>query len=134
MGADEIMMKDKDAEIRKFLQEKFDPQSQFDKLKTYKNAANQPLFHEDFHEQYKVNILPDASIGPAKFIPDPLRPNVFRANPVTIRAMRKDLFMGGAGFEDLEVLYVCASCKHEIDLQFWQFCPYCEAPIKLESK
>jgi len=128
------MMKEKDAEIRKFLQEKFDPQSQFEKLKTYKNAANLPLFNEDYHEQHQVNILPDTTVAPAKFIPDPLRPNVFRAHPVTIRAMRKDLFVGGAGFEDLEMLYHCASCKHQIDLQFWQFCPYCEAPIKLERK
>lgn len=125
------MMKDKDAEIRKFLKEQHDPQSQFEKLKTYKNAGNLPLFHNDYHETYKVQVLPDNSIGPAKFIPDPLRPNVFKAHPVTIRAMRKELFMGGEDFVDLECLYVCASCKHEIDLQFWQFCPYCEASIKL---
>lgn len=123
-------MKDKDAEIRKFLQQQHDPQSQFEKLKTYKNAANLPLFHEDYHETYKVNILPDTSVAPAKFIPDPLRPNVYKAHPVTIRAMRKELFMGGEDFVDLETLYICASCKHQIDLQFWHFCPYCEAPIK----
>lgn len=123
-------MKDKDAEIRKFLQQQHDPQSQFEKLKTYKNAANLPLFHDDYHEQYQVQILPDKNIAPAKFIPDPLRPNVYKAHPVTIRAMRKELFMGGEDFIDLECLYVCASCKHQIDLQFWHFCPYCEAPIK----
>lgn len=127
------MIKDKDREIRKFLQEQYDPQSQYEKLKTYKNAADLPLF-DDYHEQYTVNILPDNSVARALFIPDSLRPNVYKAHPITIRAMRKDLFMGGSGFEDLESLYVCASCKHEIDLQFWQFCPYCEASIKFPSR
>ena len=133
MGEDAQMRngnRNSDEEIRKFLQEKHDPQSQFEKLRTYKNAANQPLFHEDYHETYNVNIKPDSTVAPAKFIPDPLRPNEFRAHPVTIRAMRKELFMGGQDFVDLETLYVCASCKHEIDLQFWHFCPYCEASIK----
>jgi hypothetical protein len=116
-----------DEEIRKFLNEKHDPHSQFEKLKTYSNAANSPLFNTDYHETYKLNILPDTSIARAKFIPDPLRPNVFRAHPITIRAMRKELFMGGEDFVDLECLKECASCQQQIDLQFWQFCPFCEA-------
>ncbi len=116
-----------DAEIRKFLQEKHDPQSQFEKLKSYSNAANLPLFNSDYHETYNVQIIPDTKIEPAKFIPHPLKPNVFTAHPVTIRAMRKELFMGGEDFVDLECLKNCASCKQLIDLQFWQFCPYCEA-------
>ncbi len=117
----------KDEEIRKFLSEKHDPQSQLEKLKTYSNAANSPLFNTDYHETYDVQVLPDTKIERAKFIPDPLRPNVFRAHPITIRAMRKELFMGGEDFVDLECLKNCASCNHQIDLQFWQFCPFCEA-------
>lgn len=118
-----------DQEIRKFLMEQHDPESQLKKLKSYSNAANLPLFHTDYHEKYEVQILPDSKIGPAKFIPDALRPNVFHAHPITIRAMRKELFMGGEDFIDLQCLRICDSCKHEIDLQFWQFCPYCEASI-----
>ena len=49
-------MSNKDDEIRKYLQNKFDPQSQFDKLKTYKNAANLPQFATDVEERYKINI------------------------------------------------------------------------------
>ncbi len=117
----------KDDEIRKYLNTKHDPQSQLKKLQTYTNAGNLPLFQTDYHESYQVRIIPDKSIAPAKFIPIPLRPNEFLANPVTIRAMRKELFMGGEDFVDLECLRTCQSCKKEIDLQFWQFCPYCEA-------
>jgi hypothetical protein len=129
MGKNAIMKNPNDQEIRKFLQEKFDPHSQLEKLKSYSNAANLPLFNSDYHEKYDVQILPDNKIAPAQFIPDALRPNVFRAHPITIRAMRKELFMGGEDFIDLECLRICESCKHELDLQFWQFCPYCEASI-----
>lgn len=116
-----------DEEVRKFLQKNHDPQSQLEKLKTYSNAAGTKLFETDYHETYKVNILPDSAVAPAMFIPDKLDPKKFRAHPTTIRAMRKDLFMGGEDFVDLECLITCASCKKEIDLQFWHFCPYCEA-------
>jgi hypothetical protein len=97
VGENATMKTPNDQEIRKFLQEKHDPQSQLEKLKSYSNAANLPLFNTDYHETYDVNILPDTKIAPAKFIPDPLRPNVFRAHPITIRAMRK-AFYGWCGF------------------------------------
>lgn len=123
-------MSNKDEEIRKYLQQKFDPQSQFDKLKTYKNAANLPQF-SDLQEQYKVSIKPDKTVARGAFIPNLLLPNEYRAHPITIRAMRKEIFMGGDDFIDLECLYTCASCKTQIDVQFWHFCPYCEASFPM---
>lgn len=128
------MSKDDDEQIRKYLKYKHDPQSQFEKLKSYKNAAGTSLFDPDYHETHTVNIIPDKSVAPAKFIPDPLDPKKFRAHPVTIKAMRKELFMGGEDFIDLECLITCASCKNQIDLQFWHFCPYCEASFSPKSK
>ena len=116
-----------DEEVRKFLQNQHDPNSQLEKLKSYTNAGNLQLFETDLHETHEVNIIPDKSVAPAQFIPDILNPKKFRAHPVTIRAMRKELFMGGEDFIDLECLITCASCKTEIDVQFWHFCPYCEA-------
>ena len=98
-------------EIRKFLKTKHDPSSQFEKLKTYTNAADTQLFDMDMHETHNVNIIPDKSIKPAMFIPDALNPKKFHAHPNTIRAMRKELFMGGEDFVDLECLITCASCK-----------------------
>lgn len=118
-----------DNEIRKYLNGKFDAQSQHEKLKTFNNAANTALYNTDYHETYKVNIKPDVSIGHGKFIPT-LIPNEYKAHPVTIRAMRKEIFMGETDFVDLECLYVCHSCKTEIDKQFWHFCPFCESSFK----
>jgi hypothetical protein len=116
-----------DEEVRKYLQKKHDPHSQWEKLKTYQNAGNLPLFETDYHETHQVHIIPDKSVSPAAFVPDPIDPKKFRAHPTTIKAMRKDLFMGGEDFVDLECLITCASCKRQLDLQFWHFCPYCEA-------
>ena len=125
-------MNKSDEEVRKYLQNKFDAQSQFDKLKSYKGATNQAQFALDRQEQYKINIKPDSTIARGAFVPNPLIPNEYSAHPVTIRAMRKEIFMGGDEFIDLECLHICASCKTQIDLQFWLFCPYCEASFSLK--
>lgn len=135
MEKDEIMSKQQELEeMRKFLRNKQDPHSQFQKLKSYNNAANTQLFDMDLQETHQVQIIPDTSVAPAKFIPDLLIPKKFRAHPVTIRAMRKELFMGGEDFIDLECLLTCASCKTELDVQFWHFCPYCEASFPKNDK
>lgn len=119
----------KDDEIRKYLNNKFDPHSQHQKLKSYQNAFDTKLY-EDYHETFKVNIIPDKGIKRGLFVPT-LNPNEYKAHPVTIRAMRKEIFMGAEDFVDLEHIKICESCKTELDVQFWHFCPFCEAPFKL---
>jgi len=100
------------------------------KLMKATNAVGAPHFNSEPEQAVKVNIRPDKSVGPAMFKPDPLLPGGFKAHPTTIKAMRKDIFVGGQdGFIDLEKLVDCLSCKKEIDLQFWKFCPYCEAQL-----
>jgi len=113
-----------DEEVRKFLQRQHDAEAQKEKLKTYKNAAGTPLF-EDYNETHEVQIIPDKSVRAAMFVPDPINPKKFRAHPETIAAMRKELFMGGEDFVDLEHFVKCKSCRSELDLQFWKHCPYC---------
>ncbi len=111
-------------------QDRFSPEKLFQQIEPLTNAANRPLIDLSAPEEIKINIRPDPQVAPAKFLADPLLPGGWKAHPTTIRAMRKDLFMVGDGFEDLEQLYRC-SCGKEIDLQFWIFCPYCEASIKI---
>lgn len=94
------------------------------------NAAGHAHFNKQVSEEIKVNIRPDTAITPGKFKPDPLMPGHFKAHPTTIRAMRKDLFVGGEDDHiDLEKTYNCQSCHKELDIQFWLFCPFCEAPF-----
>ena len=103
----------------------------YQKLMSAEGVTGGRHFQATPEKEFQVQINPDKSVSPAKFIPDPLLPGQYRAHPTTIRAMRKDLFVGGAEvFEDLEVRYLCYSCHKELDLQFWQFCPYCESSIK----
>ena len=77
----------------------------------------------------QVSIRPKENIPPAIFRPDPLIPGGFLANPLTIRALRKEIFVAGADFEELTAPYTCQKCKNQMDLQFWHFCPFCEAPF-----
>ena len=98
-----------------------------EKLKRAKNAAGKAQFSPDY-EEVKVQINPDENISPGMFKPDFLRPGHYKAHPTTIRAMRKEIFSAGSDeFLDLEKSYICISCNKTLDLQFWTFCPYCEA-------
>lgn len=124
-------MSSKENDIRRYLQEKYDADSVKKKLETYNNAANMPLFETSKHVEVKVQIRPDSRVKPALFKPDLEHPGHYLAHPQTIRAMRKDLFMGGEDFVDLEVMVQCHSCKETLDLQFWKCCPFCEADLKI---
>lgn len=76
-----------------------------------------------------VKIRPDNNIRPAMFVPDPFIPGAYKANPVTIRALRKDLNFADVELLDTQKLYTCISCNTKIDLQYWIFCPHCEKSL-----
>ena len=97
-------------------------------LKSLKNAANLPLLSEQF-QKTDVRLLVDKNVAPSKFKPHPFILNTYYASDLTIRAVKKDLFLGGSGFEDLEKLCICRDCGRELDKQFWTFCPFCEGKL-----
>ena len=107
--------------------EKFDLNQAYETLKLLENAAGVPHLNTGGVEEKKVQILPDKSISRGNFKIHPFLENTYKAHPITIRAMRRDLFAAGMElFVDLEQLTQCQSCKSELDRQFWLFCPYCE--------
>ena len=81
-------------------------------------------------EEMKIKIRPSNDVSPGNFKTDPLVPGGYIANPVTIRAMKKDIFLEGNDIDQTQKIYYCDSCKKELDLQFWHFCPYCESSLK----
>ena len=100
----------------------------YQKLMQATNAANAPHFGNQPEEEFNVRIRRDDNVSPGMFKPDPLNPGHYKAHELTIKAMRKDLFFGGSDeFVDLERPYTCVSCGQNLDIQFWTFCPYCEA-------
>lgn len=105
------------------------PEKVLDHIKKIENMAGQAAFDIERPQDIKVNIRVDEKIGPAKFRPDPLIPNGYIANSLTIRAMRADIFVLGESLEDLVFNYQC-SCGKEFDLQFWKLCPFCGKDIK----
>lgn len=108
-----------------------DNEKKLQQLKNAINAGGQAHFNIAAREDIQVQIRPDPSVRPAMFLPDPLLPGCYKAHPVTIAALKKDIFAAGNDlFEDLEDLVTCESCQHEIDRQFWHFCPFCEAKFR----
>ncbi|WP_419168407.1 hypothetical protein [Halobacteriovorax sp.] len=110
---------------------KFDANENFELLKNERNIAGRAMYEKRPSQEVKVQIYPDKSVSPAKFIPNQSMPGTFRAHPTTIAAMRSDLFanMYDEAFEELSAIITCSSCKTQVDQQFWKFCPYCEAPF-----
>lgn len=103
-------------------------------LQQAKNIANQPHFDLNRWETSEVQILPDTLVSPGMFKQDTKKQQVYYAHPTTIKALKKNIFVAGnEPFEDLEIIHICESCKTELDLQFWHFCPVCEAHFPLES-
>ncbi len=94
------------------------------------NWENQKAaYRMDQQEEIKVQFRPhnDVSIGMFKI--DPLLPAVYLAHPQTLRALRRDLFVGLDDEERLErfsFAHHCESCHQLVDLQFWLHCPFCE--------
>lgn len=113
--------------MNKSKNEKFDLNQAYEDLKALENAAGVPHLNTGAVEEQQVQILPDKSISQGNFKAHPFLENTYKAHPITIRAMRKDIFAAGTDlFVDLEQLTQCQSCKKELDRQFWFFCPYCE--------
>ena len=100
----------------------------YQKLRTLQNAATKPLVNEQ-HQEKQIRLLPDESISPSKFKQSQLDPSIYYATPLTISAVKKDLFLVGDGFEDLEDIKECSDCSRKLDAQFWKFCPYCEGKL-----
>ena len=101
-------------------------------LKLATNAGGKEHFNIQQAVDIQVSLRPDKAIKPAMFVPDPLLPGSFKAHPVTIAALRKNIFAAGNElFEDLEDLVTCEGCQQQLDRQFWYFCPFCEAKFKI---
>ena len=100
----------------------------YNRLHSATNIANRPMFGSEPEAEIKVQVYPDKSVSPAKFIENKTIPGTYRAHPTTIAAMRPDIFAGANDepFIDLELKIRCEGCNEVLDVQFWKFCPYCE--------
>ncbi len=106
------------------------PNESLAKIKSLKNAIDRPLVVTN-PINFLVNIKENLNVERGFFRPDKLIPGQYFAHPVTIRAMRKDIFVVSEDILDLEYNVECSSCKKILDAQFWFFCPYCEKSFDL---
>lgn len=101
-----------------------------DYLKKLKDLGGRPQVDLQDYQEVKVAIRADKNVPPALFKPDPLLPGGYIAHPSTIKAMRRDIFVVGNDLDELTQEYQCECCKKQLDLQFWNLCPFCETPFK----
>lgn len=102
-------------------------------LKNAQGVSGRAHFGPRPESIHKVQLLPDDSVSPAKFKADTKQLGRYYAHPLTIKAMREDLFAGLNGaLEDLEIEAACRSCSAEWDLQFWKCCPACGGNLEVK--
>ena len=94
------------------------------------NIGGKSAFNQENYQEEQINIRKNNSVEPGQFKTDPIIPGGYIAHEQTIRAMRKDLFMIGSDPDLLLMPYEC-TCGEELDLQFWEKCPYCSRSIEL---
>ena len=96
-----------------------------DKVKSFENMIDEPMYNTRPEEEFKIHIKVDDSVKHGLFIPSKIYPGQWRASYQTFRAMKKDIFSLGNSIDELVDPYECQSCKTDLDKQFWYFCPYC---------
>lgn len=79
-------------------------------------------------QDYQLPLRVDESVRPAMFRPDPLIPGGYIANSLTLRAVRKDIFVAGA-IDQLAEEVPCLGCHQRLDRLFWKLCPYCAREV-----
>lgn len=86
----------------------------------------------DFSRQkeFTVSLRVNKDVAVGLFKPDPLIPGGYLANAVTLKALRKDIFVTDFELDEFTEVVTCEGCRRELDLQFWFFCPYCETKFK----
>ncbi len=108
------------------MKDNFNSENSFTRIKNYRHQDGRPLLDVEQEEQIQLHIRPNKDVPRGLFKPDPLIPGGHIAHPVTIRALRNDIFVTGNDIDLNEKLISCPDCGKEIDLQFYKFCPYCE--------
>lgn len=100
-----------------------------EKIKDQRHPDGSKIYLDDQPENHKVELLADNKIERGKFLPNRARVNSYWAHQVTIRAIKKDIFV----LSEEELLLIdqveCQSCHKILDKQYWHFCPFCESNL-----
>ena len=99
----------------------------FDRAYKQLDAYGRKAYALDHKREETIQILPDESVSASNFKPHPEIAGAFLAHPLTIRAMKKDIFILGDDIEFTDIQ--CSSCSHHFEKQCWNLCPFCGADI-----
>lgn len=105
-------------------------EAELKKIQSMENMVGKPLYNTQYQEEYKAHVRVDNSVEHGLFRPDPKLQGGWICSEQTFRAMKKNIFALDAEMIELKDNYECHSCSHNLDRQFWNFCPYCSALFK----
>ena len=94
----------------------------------------QKPYYQKQSQDAAIQLRLDPSVARGKFRPHPQDPKIHLAHPTTIRALKKNIILGGDDFLEFEEIRACGQCQKEEDQQFWHFCPHCESPWETQEK
>lgn len=103
-------------------------QIDWDKARRELDAYGRKAYALDQGEKKQIQIFPDDTISPAKFKAHPHKPYCYLANPLTIVAMKKDLFILGDEITYTDVR--CQKCSKVVEKECWNFCPFCSGEFE----
>lgn len=114
--------------VRKIIDDQI-AQKTWDEIKNLSDAYQRTAYALDHQQNFSIQIIPDESIGASKFKPHPTQSNSYLAHPLTIYAMRHDIFVLGDDvvFTDVE----CERCRKVVEKECWKVCPFCAGNLKI---
>jgi hypothetical protein len=102
-----------------------DPHLYFNDIKNANIEGKHKVYNHELPENHKLELKPDENVRTGLFKPVPGQSHTFTAHPLTIKAIRKDLFVSDLEFEDYSLELECSKCSNAYDLQFYRQCPHC---------
>ncbi len=94
-------------------------------INSIENMIDEPMYNINQQQEVQLHIKVDNSVAHGTFLPSKIYPGQWRTSEQTFKAMKKDIFALGDSVDELIEPYTCHSCKTDLDMQFWHFCPYC---------
>ncbi len=105
-----------------------DIEDKIKKLDGLTNAIGGPLVNTDVMEETQVQIKVNNLIKHGSFLQ--VGTHTWETSEQTFRAMKKNIFTLEDSVDELVEPHQCHSCSSHLDLQFWNFCPYCGSEFK----
>ena len=102
-----------------------DPHKYFNDIKNANIQNDHKVYDHLNPENHKLEMVPSEKVKTGLFKPIPGKPQHFHVHPLTLKALKKDLFVTDLELSDYALEVPCGKCDQKYDLQFYNHCPHC---------